>query len=343
MIWFQQQSIPMSLRKQLTRKYVLRSWHALSCFVFPGLPAALWPAGSVMAEFEEAASRVTSHEDHPVSWLLFVDPCTGAAVVERVDCSPPTEANPGSIPDQGVAPGFLQVGIVADDAAGRRVFSGDLTFPPPLLPGAYPFSLHFTLISSQDLVVESRPNRSEPTCRRSDFDLLRITHAVSNHYQRLYKIVIHRYAAEILMAIAGLRVCTDHTTHLYYLGEPGSIPPLLPNLLRACRSVCPSKYAHVIFVKWPRWCGAPGFSHVGIRAARCRWSAGFLVGWYRVSPAFAHSGAASYSPRFTFIVSQDLVVMVEVKQLPVEHCTLLYNVENSLKSSTGTIQIVRKV
>ncbi|KAJ8883804.1 hypothetical protein PR048_015659 [Dryococelus australis] len=41
-------------------------------------------------------------------------------------------------------------GIVTDDAAGRRVFLGDIPFPPPLQSGAAPYSSHFTLIGSQD-------------------------------------------------------------------------------------------------------------------------------------------------------------------------------------------------
>ncbi|KAJ8871131.1 hypothetical protein PR048_027435 [Dryococelus australis] len=46
----------------------------------------------------------------------------GAAVPERLACSPPTAANRVSIPG-GVAPGVLHVGIGPGDAAGRRVFS----------------------------------------------------------------------------------------------------------------------------------------------------------------------------------------------------------------------------
>ncbi|KAJ8870597.1 hypothetical protein PR048_029620 [Dryococelus australis] len=45
---------------------------------------------------------------------------------------PPHQGEPGSIPGW-VAPGFSHVGIVTDDAAGRRVFLGDL-LPRPLIP-----------------------------------------------------------------------------------------------------------------------------------------------------------------------------------------------------------------
>ncbi|KAJ8866861.1 hypothetical protein PR048_032722 [Dryococelus australis] len=49
------------------------------------------------------------------------------------------QGEPGSIPDR--VTGFSQVGIVLDDAVGRRVFSGISRFPPPLHPGAAPNSL----------------------------------------------------------------------------------------------------------------------------------------------------------------------------------------------------------
>ncbi|KAJ8888928.1 hypothetical protein PR048_008422, partial [Dryococelus australis] len=50
----------------------------------------------------------------------------------------------------GVTPGFSHVGI-ANDAAGRRVFSG-ISRSPPLHSSAAPFSPHFTLIGSRDLI-----------------------------------------------------------------------------------------------------------------------------------------------------------------------------------------------
>ncbi|KAJ8869707.1 hypothetical protein PR048_028702 [Dryococelus australis] len=56
---------------------------------------------------------------------------------------------PGSIPGR-VTPGFLQVGIVPDDAAGRKVYSGISRFAYPCIP----VQLHSHLISSsQDLLL----------------------------------------------------------------------------------------------------------------------------------------------------------------------------------------------
>ncbi|KAJ8888859.1 hypothetical protein PR048_008353 [Dryococelus australis] len=49
----------------------------------------------------------------------------------------------------GVAPGFSRVGIVADDAAGRRVFSGIFRFPGPLIPAL--LHPHLASPSSQNL------------------------------------------------------------------------------------------------------------------------------------------------------------------------------------------------
>ncbi|KAJ8874499.1 hypothetical protein PR048_025359 [Dryococelus australis] len=65
----------------------------------------------------------------------------------------PSEGNlmeePLQNPNWGrITPGFSQVGIVPDAAAGLRVFSGIFRVLRPCLPGAAPFSPHFTLIGS---------------------------------------------------------------------------------------------------------------------------------------------------------------------------------------------------
>ncbi|KAJ8879878.1 hypothetical protein PR048_020495 [Dryococelus australis] len=57
----------------------------------------------------------------------------------------------------GVAPGYSHVGMVPDDASGRRVFSFISRFPRPFHSGIAPASPSFNLISSQDLDVKSRP------------------------------------------------------------------------------------------------------------------------------------------------------------------------------------------
>ncbi|KAJ8888749.1 hypothetical protein PR048_008241 [Dryococelus australis] len=57
-----------------------------------------------------------------------------------------------------VAPGFSHVGVVPDDAAGRRVFSEFSRFPCPWIPALLYTPPRFTLIGSQDLDVKSFPN-----------------------------------------------------------------------------------------------------------------------------------------------------------------------------------------
>ncbi|KAJ8877580.1 hypothetical protein PR048_022035, partial [Dryococelus australis] len=55
----------------------------------------------------------------------------GATVAERLACSPPTKANRVRS-SAGPLPHLSHVGIMLDDATGRRVFLGDLPFPPAL-------------------------------------------------------------------------------------------------------------------------------------------------------------------------------------------------------------------
>ncbi|KAJ8896502.1 hypothetical protein PR048_001846 [Dryococelus australis] len=65
--------------------------------------------------------------------------------------APPHLGEPGSSPNGGRSRESTYVGIVPDDAAGRRVFSGISRLDPPLHSGAVQYSLRFILVSSQDL------------------------------------------------------------------------------------------------------------------------------------------------------------------------------------------------
>ncbi|KAJ8888268.1 hypothetical protein PR048_007755 [Dryococelus australis] len=65
------------------------------------------------------------------------------------------QGEPGSIP--GRITGFSQVGIVPDDAVGRRVSSGMSRFPPFLYSGTKSYSSGFNLIGSRDIDVKRRP------------------------------------------------------------------------------------------------------------------------------------------------------------------------------------------
>ncbi|KAJ8872446.1 hypothetical protein PR048_026050 [Dryococelus australis] len=60
----------------------------------------------------------------------------------RLDCSPHTKADRVQSPGW-VTPGFSHVGIMLDDAAGRRGFLGDLLLPRPLLIALRELSLEF--------------------------------------------------------------------------------------------------------------------------------------------------------------------------------------------------------
>ncbi|KAJ8894820.1 hypothetical protein PR048_000127 [Dryococelus australis] len=62
------------------------------------------------------------------------------------------QGEPGSISDR-VTPGFLQMGILPDDATGRRVFSGVSRFPRPCFPALLHSHLASPLIGSRDLFV----------------------------------------------------------------------------------------------------------------------------------------------------------------------------------------------
>ncbi|KAJ8879314.1 hypothetical protein PR048_019922 [Dryococelus australis] len=82
----------------------------------------------------------------------------GAAVAERLDCSPPTKANrchfpAGSIPDFRKWESSQTMPLVSR-------FLGDLPFTSPLHSSAAPFPPNFTHIGSQDFVVKSRANLS---------------------------------------------------------------------------------------------------------------------------------------------------------------------------------------
>ncbi|KAJ8891907.1 hypothetical protein PR048_004463 [Dryococelus australis] len=114
---------------------------------------------------------VGAHSGHVFSsqwsntWILRLK--KGATVAEWLACLPPTKANwvqspAGSLPDFPKQYGWSES------------FLGDLPFPPLLHSGTIPFSPHFTLICSQDLVVKNFLNLStqlitlaRPRCSRT--------------------------------------------------------------------------------------------------------------------------------------------------------------------------------
>ncbi|KAJ8868806.1 hypothetical protein PR048_030347 [Dryococelus australis] len=129
---------------------------------------------------------------HAMRWLALFPPANehmtrttsvgGIAVVRLLARSPPAKVNLVRFP-AGVVPEFSHLGIVSDDATGRRVFSG--ISPPPVLA----FRRCLVSSSSSDLnislidvtphrrahgnvngcvvILEHRPSVNEHRCRSS--------------------------------------------------------------------------------------------------------------------------------------------------------------------------------
>ncbi|KAJ8881451.1 hypothetical protein PR048_017932 [Dryococelus australis] len=134
-----------------------------SFFVFAKPPLSgynvlAWVIQIVEGRYREVitSEKATQRRDLYLSaQRLFKEIRGHGGVVARLLVSPLDK--PGSIPG-GVTPGFSYVGIVPDDAAGRRVFLGISRFLPPLNSGAVLYSRRFTLIGFNYLDVKNRPN-----------------------------------------------------------------------------------------------------------------------------------------------------------------------------------------
>ncbi|KAJ8879806.1 hypothetical protein PR048_020414 [Dryococelus australis] len=116
----------------------------------------------------------------------------------------------GSIPGRA-APGFSHVGIVSDDAASRRDFSGISRFPPPFLSGAAPYSplspssaLNTSLLRAAQissffthvhmLNVHSCARRSQ---QRKTFLLLHIAHQANPHQKDIQATIPFDYYSDL--------------------------------------------------------------------------------------------------------------------------------------------------
>ncbi|KAJ8872449.1 hypothetical protein PR048_026053 [Dryococelus australis] len=117
------------------------------------------------------------------------------------------------------------MGIVPDDAAGRRVFSGISHFS--LHFGAAPYSSHFSLMGSQDLDFKSRPNLFIHSLQAV------LTRTPTKHHV----IELHRCKAALVQRL--YRKNTDCRTMLlvggFCRGSPGS-----PILSFRCSSILTS-------------------------------------------------------------------------------------------------------
>ncbi|KAJ8889981.1 hypothetical protein PR048_009486 [Dryococelus australis] len=210
---------------------------------------------------------------------------------------------PDSIPE-GVTPGSSHVEIVPDDAAGRRVFSEISRFPrhciPALLPthlNSHPSALKTSIFSADTNSINStmrkeiRKEGSHRSNSRKGGVVVDTTRGVSGwlptckapHLQLTvaYLAALISLYHSSLYDYTDLLHCREHVDKLLTsrLGKPGSIT---------------SGVAHE-------------FSHVGIVPdyATGRW----VFFRYRSFTPPLHSGAVSYSPRFTLIGSQDLDVI----------------------------------
>ncbi|KAJ8888390.1 hypothetical protein PR048_007880 [Dryococelus australis] len=124
-------------------------WHRAIC-VYVGHK---WPIAGPQVAYQQLANDMGFTYRRPEAesrkW-----PACGATMVKWLDCSPPLLGKLGSIPGE-VALGFSRVGIVPDDAAGRRVFFSGISRLPHT---SIPHPPRFTSIGSQDLDAKSRPD-----------------------------------------------------------------------------------------------------------------------------------------------------------------------------------------
>ncbi|KAJ8868382.1 hypothetical protein PR048_029898 [Dryococelus australis] len=196
---------------------------------------------------------------------------------------------PGSIPG-GFASGFSHVGIVPDDAAGRRVFSGISRFPHPLISAC---SI-ITLLHPRQL---SRPRY---------FTLHSLTRISGRNYAQAmnwltkYGICIREQGMEAVQSWSWLMshyLVFEYCAHFLLLWPSGQASAMLDGenyiLTYHHGTTVAERLARSPSTKMNR-----GYSLIfayGNRARRCRWSPGFL-GYLLFPPPF-HSGSAPYSPR----------------------------------------------
>ncbi|KAJ8888068.1 hypothetical protein PR048_007554 [Dryococelus australis] len=166
----------------------------------------------------------------------------------------------------------------------------------PVSP-ALAYSPHFTPIGSQDLYVKRRRNISTPLAHsRLDSAVMCTNMPISTvHWLSVVPVEGDDWA-RVNPELSSTMWTNGRTVSLLasHQDEPGSIPGRV----------------------------TPGIFASGNRAGRCRWSAGSLG--YLPFPPPLHSGAAPFSPHFTLIGSQDLVVKSH-PNLSTQHSPFLYD------------------
>ncbi|KAJ8897502.1 hypothetical protein PR048_002849 [Dryococelus australis] len=175
------------------------------------------------------------------------------------------QGEPGSI--RGLVTGFPQVGIVPDDAAARRVFSGISRFPPPLHFSAAPHSPHFTLIVSQDLNGKSIPDLS--TLHRKAITSHRHPHNdvapprpgpehPSHHRRRLQKNSLLAHVQYVAGALSPYRLFT-----LYPLTSLGLLSSSLSQRRIQHTNSVPATYVPPLGLRSGRCCEPPALVDSG--------------------------------------------------------------------------------
>ncbi|KAJ8897650.1 hypothetical protein PR048_002999 [Dryococelus australis] len=192
------------------------------------------------------------------------------------------QGEPGSIP--GRVTGFSLVGIVPDDAVGRRIFSGIFRFPPPIIPA--PLHIHF-----------NQPHwLSRPCYGGWKSAYLKLYSAFEaekcgrdkDHFATLIKCAIatKRNALNWRATVAERLLCSPPTKAIRVQSPAGSLRIL------AC----------------------------GNRAGRCHWSAGPLEDL--PLPPAPHSDAALYSPQsHSSAIETSLLRAAKISSLTHPTCT----------------------
>ncbi|KAJ8881420.1 hypothetical protein PR048_017901 [Dryococelus australis] len=206
----------------------------------------------------------------------------GAAVVERLDCSPPTKANQAQSP-AGSHPSFRKCESCRTMPLVSGFSRGSPVSPALVMrPGAAPVSLHFTLICSQGLVVKSRQKVRKPY--QSNTSKYRSKEAACTPNSRRTRHqnggTDHRHVTTLF---TNQRLCwTEGFTSVRLLTSSRDHGGRVVSLLASNQDDPCSLPSHV----------TPGFSHVGIvpDGVAGRW----VFSGISCCPPF-HSGAAPYS------------------------------------------------
>ncbi|KAJ8878560.1 hypothetical protein PR048_019138 [Dryococelus australis] len=283
--------------------------------------------------------------------LAACDPPRRGAAVHAVDRAPAShQAEECSIPGR-VAP-------ARGNLTGRHHWSAsllrDLPFIPPLRSGAAPYSPHFTLIGSRDLVANKNVrNRSTPQSPRKISRGPRCEKRIDLGSQfrlagndvilvdicRLALYPVARSCRCVVRGEGNQDVCTVYRrSELAFASVTSAnisnkrvsdIPSGAVLRTATTATICCAARDEFLHerVNYTHDCVepgsipggfAPGFSHVGIVLDDAAGQRVFF-GIMQFPPAF-HSGAAPYTPSFNLIGSQDL----DVKSRPIRFTSSRY-------------------